>query len=265
MAHHIERGDRVSCAVLTTGVRTHDKVISDEMFHRKEIPEEAELKKTIAERAKVKEKEVINACGILGVRENDLYFLGADDAVLLVSDKPIRQIASLIRKLKPDVILTHFPFEDGGLGSAHPITGQIVIQALAFASSVDPGDRSPPHKVAQVYFFGQGSAAARTHLWSSRGGFYNDFFVDITDVAHKKVACLDAMVSQGYGGAYARKRIETTDGAFGIKRGLAYAEGFISLYSTSQYYLPVSEIDLQFTKSSDHESIKRRSHRIQVP
>jgi hypothetical protein len=84
-------------------------------------------------------------------------------------------------------------------------------------------------------------------------------------VADKKVACLDSMESQGYGGAYARKRIETTDGAFGNKRGVAYAEGFISLYSPTQYYLPVSEIDLEHSKGSDHESINRRSYRVNVP
>src|SRR5262245_29778788 len=38
MAHHIKRGDWVGCAVLTTGVRVHDKVIVNEMHDRKEIP-----------------------------------------------------------------------------------------------------------------------------------------------------------------------------------------------------------------------------------
>jgi 4-oxalomesaconate hydratase len=265
MAHHIARGDWVGCAVVTTGVRTHDKVVSDEMHHKKEIPEAEELKKTMALRAKVKEKEVVKACSILGVREEDIHFLGTDDAVLLVNATTIKQIASLIRKLRPNVIMTHYPYEDAGLGSAHPITGQMVVHAVSFAAGVDPGDKNPPHRIAQVYFFGQGSAAARTHLWGGHGGFYNDILVDITDVADKKVACLDAMESQGYGGPYARKRIETTDGAFGNKRGVAYAEGFISLYSTTQYYLPVSEIDLEHSKGSDHESIKRRSYRVNVP
>ena len=34
MAHHVARGDWVGCVVLTHGARVHDKVISDEMFHR---------------------------------------------------------------------------------------------------------------------------------------------------------------------------------------------------------------------------------------
>jgi 4-oxalomesaconate hydratase len=265
MAHHIARGDWVGCAVVTTGVRVHDKVISDEMQRRKEIPGAEELKKTMAVRSAVKEKEVVHACSLLGVREQVVHFLGVDDAVLLVNEKMIRQIAMLIRKLRPNVILTHYPYEDAGLGTAHAITGQMVVHALSAAAGVDPADKTPPHKVAQVFFFGQGSAGVRTHLWSSQGGFYNDVLVDITDVADKKVACLDAMDSQGYGGAYARKRIETTDGGFGNKRGLSYAEGFISLYSTTNYYLPVSEIDLQHSTSTDHESIIHRSYRVNVP
>ena len=265
MAHHIQRGDWVGCAVVTTGVRVHDKVISDEMLRRKEIPEAEELKKSMAERAKVKEKEVVRACSILGVREPDVHFLGVDDAILLVNEKTVRQIASLIRKLRPDIVLTHYPYEDAGLGTAHAITGQMVVHAVPFAASVDPGETTPLHKVTQVFFFGQGSAGTRTHLWGAQGGFYNDVFVDIADVADKKVACLDAMDSQGYGGAYARKRIETTDGAFGNKRALAYAEGFISLYSTTHYYLPVSDIDLNYVKATDHESIIRRSYRVNVP
>jgi LmbE family N-acetylglucosaminyl deacetylase len=265
MAHHIQRGDWVGCIVVTTGVRTHDKVISDEMHRRKVIPQAEELKKTMVERANVKVKEVIHACSILGVREQDIHFIGADDLVLLVNESMIRQLATFIRELRPDVILTHYPYEEAGLGTAHAITGQMVVHALSLAAGVDPGDTNPPHKVAQVFFFGQGSNGPRTHLWSSQGGFYNDVFVDITDVADKKVACLDAMESQGYSGAYARKRIETADGAFGARIKTSYAEGFISLYSTTNYYLPVSEIDLQRAKESDHEGIRRRSFRVSVP
>jgi LmbE family N-acetylglucosaminyl deacetylase len=177
----------------------------------------------------------------------------------------VRKIASLIRNLRPDVIITHYPFEDAALGSAHAVTGQMVVHALQLAAGVDPGDQNPPHKVTQVFFFGQGSTKPRTDLWGAQGGFYNDVFVDITDVAEKKVACLDAMESQGYGGAYARKRIETSDGAFGAQVKVPYAEGFISLYSTTNYYLPVSPIDLQHAAASDHESITRRSYRVNVP
>jgi LmbE family N-acetylglucosaminyl deacetylase len=265
MAHHIERGDWVGCAVVTTGVRVHDKVVTDEMQKKEVIPAADELKKIMAQRKTVKEKEVIKAVSLLGVHEQDVYFLGVDDAVLLVNQDLVRQVARLIRTLRPDIIITHFPFEDAGLGTAHAITGQIVVHALPLAAGVDPGDTTPPHKVAQVFFFGQGAAAARTHLWGAQGGFTNDVFIDITDVAAKKVACLDAMESQGYGGAYARKRIETSDGGFGEDIAVSYAEGFISMNSTTNYYLPISRLNLQKAKMSDHETITNKSYRVNVP
>jgi 4-oxalomesaconate hydratase len=265
MAHHVQRGDWVGCAVLTHGARVHDKVVSDEMFHREEIPDAEELKKIIQERAELKTKEILRACAILGVREEDVYFLGADDAVLLVNEPMIRQLARLIRKLRPNVVITHFPLENAGIASSHATTGQMVMHAVESASGVEPGDKTPPHKVTQVFFFGIGAAAPRTDVWGSQGGFYNDIFVDITDVAAKKVACLDAVASQGYGGAYARKRIEFSDAAFGSRKKVPYAEGFISAHSTTHYYLPVSEIDLEHSKSSDHESIRRNSYRVKAP
>lgn len=179
MAHHLQRGDWVGCAVMTTGVRIHDKVVANEFKERKDVPETEELEKLMAERAQVKEQEVIKACSLLGGRAEDVHFLGADDAVLLVNEPMIHQLARLIRQLRPDVLITHFPFEDGALG-AHASTGQMVIHALSLAAGVDPGDKNSPHNVAQVFFFGIGAAAVRTHLWGSQGGFYNDIFVGIT-------------------------------------------------------------------------------------
>jgi len=80
----------------------------------------------------------------------------------------------------------------------------------------------------------------------------------------KKLAALDCLVSQGYGGAYARKRIETSDGAFGSAGGCAYAEGFISLNAETHSFLPLTEHALRIARSSDHENISRNSYRIPV-
>ncbi|MSP13057.1 MAG: hypothetical protein EXR62_08870 [Chloroflexi bacterium] len=262
MAHHAARGDYVACVVLTHGARVHDTVISDEMQHRSEIPEAAELQKLMAERSDVKANEVRQACKILGV--TDIFFFGEDDAVLLVTEAAVKRLAKLLREVRPDIVLTHFPKEGDTLTNPHAITGQIVMHALQHAGSVDPGDRNPPTRVAQVFFFGQGAATIRYNLWSSEGGYTNDVFVDITDVVDKKLAAIDCLVSQGYGGAYARKRIETSDGAFGTAGGSAYGEGFISLNAETHYYLPVTEAALTRTRLSDHEIMNRYSYRIKA-
>lgn len=262
MAHHAARGDWVGCIVLTHGARVHDRVISEEMFHRTEVPEGDELVRMMALRSDVKAKEVVAACELVGVKEQDIYFFGEDDAILTVNESNVRRLARMIRQLKPDVLITHFPKENGGIGSAHATAGQIVMHALALAASVDPGDRNPPHRGVQVFFFGQGAAAVRGGVWSSEGGYTNDVFIDITDVAHIKVACLDALQSQGYGGAFARKRIDASDGAFGAVVCTAYAEGFIRNTPTLNHYLPISELDLEIARLSDHEIISRRGYRV---
>ena len=260
MAHHAQRGDWVGCVVLTHGVRIHDRVISDEMFRQASVPDADELRRLMAERGDVKAQETIAACKLIGVE--DVYFFGADDAVLLPTEENVRRLARTLRQLKPDVVITHFPKETGGVGNPHAAAGEIVLLAVQLAAGVDPGDRNPPHKVAQIFYFGGGAASVRSGVWGSEGGFTNDVFVDITDVAHLKVACLDALQSQGYGGAYARKRIETSDGAFGNHARVAYAEGFISHKSATHYYLPVSDLYLETARMSDHEVIRRMSQRI---
>jgi len=260
MAHHVQRGDIVGCVVLTHGARVHDAVISDRMFHRTDVPEAAELQALMNERADLKAEETRRACALLGVE--DVTFFGADDAVLLVTEALVRRLASLLREKRPDIVLTHFPREGDGIVNPHAIAGQIVLGAIALAGSVDPGDRNPPHKVAQVFFFGTGAASLPRNVWSAGGGYYNDIFIDIGDVIEQKLAALDCMVSQGYGGAYARKRIETSDGAFGNAGGVAYAEGFIAMNAETHYHLPVTDYALNAARASDHELIVQRSYKI---
>ncbi len=262
MAHHAARGDSVSCVVLTHGARIHDEVISESMWHRSEIPAAEELLKLMEQRSDVKANETRRACQILGV--TDIYFFGADDAIMLVKEEPIRRLASIIRKLKPEVILTHYPQEGNQFVRDHAIAGQIVLHAIQYAGRVDPGDRNPAHHVCQVFFFGTGAATVRNGLWDAQGGYTNDVFVQIDDVIEKKLAALDCLASQGYGGQYARKRIETSDGAFGAAVRHGYAEGFIRMNAECHSYLPVTEDARALARMSDHEYMARQSFRLKV-
>lgn len=262
MAHHTARGDRVSCVILTHGARVHDVVISESMHHREEVPEAEELSSLMVERSDVKAQEVRDACKILGVEE--LYFFGLDDAVLLVTEETVRRLARVLRELRPDIIVTHFPKERDTLTNPHAVAGQIVMHAMQLAAGVDPGDRHPPHRVAQVFFFGSGAASSRASVWGSEGGFYNDVFIETTDVIEKKLAALDCLKSQGYGGKYARKRIEASDGAFGSLVRCAYAEAFISLKAEIHHTLPVTDVMLELAAASDHEQMARYAYRLPV-
>jgi len=100
---------------------------------------------------------------------------------------------------------------------------------------------------------------------AARGGYTNDVFIDITDVIDKKFAAMECLVSQGYAGDYNRKRIETSDGAFGMSGGCSYCEGFISLHSQTYYHLPLSEYSLKRARSSDHEIMAAYSWRYDPP
>ena len=96
MAHHTSRGDYVGCVVLTHGARVHDAVISDSMFHRDEVPDESDLLTLMEERSDVKAEEVRKGCKILGVE--DIYFFGADDAVLLVTEETVKRARTVVAR-----------------------------------------------------------------------------------------------------------------------------------------------------------------------
>ena len=261
MAHHAAKGDYVAAVSVTHGARIHDKKVSDEMFHRQDIPDAESLTQLMGERSDVKADEVRRACRILGFE--DVHFLGVDTSVLVVDAAVIGRIASLIRALRPDIILTHFPYEHGGLGD-HAVTGQMVVRAMDYAASVDPGDRNPPHRVEQAFFFGQGGASVRNGLWDAAGGYTNDVFVDITDVIDRKFAAMECLVSQGYAGAYNRKRTENGDGAFG-GGSVAYGEGFIRMNAEVHYTLPLTPYARRRAGDSDHEIMGRYSWRLPMP
>ena len=93
MAHHAARGDYVAAVGVTAGARIHDKKVSDEMFHREEIPDAPELTHLMGERGDVKADEVRRACRILGFE--DVFFLGADAAVLVVDAGVIRLVHAI--------------------------------------------------------------------------------------------------------------------------------------------------------------------------
>jgi LmbE family N-acetylglucosaminyl deacetylase len=262
MAHHTRRGDWVGCCVLTHGARIHDQVISEKMFHTRKVPQAAKLKEMMAQRADVKALEVRKACKILGV--DHVTFFGADDAVLLPNEPTVRRLASYLRQVKPDIILTHFPDEFGGIWNPHAAAGQLVMLAVQLAVSVDPGDPRKPHRVSQIFYWGQGAGGIPSTVWDAHRAFYNDVIIDITDVVDKKLACLDLLVSQGYNGKYARKRIEISDGAFGRAGGVPYGEAYISHASQTYYHLPTSDYTIARGRMSDHQIMSYYSYRLPV-
>jgi len=61
---------------------------------------------------------------------------------------------------------------------------------------------------------------------------------------------------------YARKRLETSDGAFGA--GYGDGEGFIRMKAENHHYLPVPEKLIETATLSDHDLMSRYSWRMKV-
>jgi LmbE family N-acetylglucosaminyl deacetylase len=240
--HHARQGDEIYGAVITHGARIHDVVISDEMRKKKKIPQGVKLKKLMEERSEVKKEEVRKACKIMGIK--DVHFINFDDEIMLVKEKYIRSLARLIRNIRPDIIITHYPYDNGGLADQHAITGQCVLNAAWVANTVDPGDPHPPHNVAQLYFFGIPTNFLNGGAFNTEFSHNCSIYIDITDVIHLKVKALDCMRSQQYDGRSALKRIETIEGSAGAAIKVPYAEPFIVAYPEVHYTLPVSNFRL---------------------
>jgi LmbE family N-acetylglucosaminyl deacetylase len=251
--HHYRRGDSITAVVLTHGARIHDVVISDLMRKKgSEVPQGDHLRKLIEKRSKVKQNEVRKACAIMGIK--DVRFLTYDDHIFLVREDVISDLSRLIREIKPDIIITHYPYDSGGFADQHAITSQTVLWAIWVAGGVDPDDKNQPHRVPQVFFMGFPSHIIRGHALESEFSCHCQVYVDISDVIHLKLKAINMLSSQQYSGLYARKRTESVDGTAGLIVGTGYAEPFMPLYADVYDTLQVS--DYQLKTANELESTK---------
>jgi LmbE family N-acetylglucosaminyl deacetylase len=212
------------------------------------------------ERAQVKEDEVRRACAFLGITE--VRFFRYDDEAVIIREDLIGRMASLIREVRPDIVITHHPHEMGGVAMHHASTGRLVLEGVMAGGAVGATDPNPPHRVAQIFF--TTSNMFPINVLSAGVGWYPDLLVDVTDVAEAKVRALDAMRSQQYGGNYARKATEFDAGAMGAAAGVAYAEGFITYWPEFDRFFPVSEERL--ARVAESEAARRqRADRFIAP
>lgn len=254
LVHHIERGDRVVCAVLTTGARSHANALLDQLRQGSYQGTEEDVEAEVARWVQEKNREVVKACGIMGIKE--LRFLERDDDFLLLDRELVLQIADVILDVCPDVIITHWPYEEGGIASTHATTAQATLHACEYAKSARLNDARPPHNVAQIYFMGipsSGMTGSKMEMFKARP----DFVIDCTDVMERKIKALDCIRSQLYHGAYARKRIETNDGHFGAFSKIPYGEPFMAHRPEVCHFLPVGNVLLDRANETQRERFDR--------
>jgi LmbE family N-acetylglucosaminyl deacetylase len=169
----------------------------------------------------LREGEQLAACDVLGVQ--DVVFLRHPDAMLVNTLELRKELARVIRTIKPDVVITFDPTVRfvGGVYINHPdhrVTGDVTLDAV-FPAARDRltfpellGEGLEPHKVTEVYLSGMDQA---------------DTWIDITDTFDKKIAALKEHASQinvdeveGFVRAWAE------EAAANLNPGGKYAEGF---------------------------------------
>ena len=239
MAHHAAAGDRVVSAVMTHGVRSHGtQLIERYRMGTQPSPEVDTVDDEVEEIVAQKRDEVREACALMGIEE--VHFLEYDDDILIQREDLVRQIGELIQECQPDIIITHHPWERGGVSNTHSLCADMTLLAIDAAAGMLRGSSRRPHKVGQVFFMGTPAAFASLDVLTAGMAVWCDVYIDITDVIERKVAALDLMRGQGYDGPYARKRAEAVDGHFGLVVGVAYAEAFTSMHPQVYDRLPLT-------------------------
>jgi len=251
MAHHVAQGDKVTCVIATTGVRSHHWQLAEE---KRQKGESFDIEARVQAAVEEKLEETRRACRILGF--DDLRDLGFEDDDILVTQDKIEAIAAMIREIRPDIIITHHPYETAGL-KMHGTIGQCTIYAWQLAHGAGRGNERR-HVVPTIYFMNPIAYIGSNSLeYASTARV--DLYVDISDVIEQKVLALDEIGSQYYGGPYSRKRSETEDGHFGNKGSVAYAEPFQRFTPMVRYTLPVTDAELETIEESPEAGMGRRS------
>ncbi len=253
--HHIKQGDKVTCASITQGLRCHDEVIYDLFRERNRELSQEEIDSIIKERTEVKYKEVKEACALFGIE--DIHFLDYDDEILCVTPQMVSKVARLIRAVQPDLVITHWPYEEDTFSNHHAVTGQLTLAGITAAHGISFEQDAPSWNVAQVAFM-ISDIDFRGDCFTSCGKLpYMNYYVDVTDVVDLKVKAINIIGSQKYNiPGYAKKTTETWNGVLGVRIRVPYAEGFALQWPEIGKTIPVSEHRMWLAKGDERELLE---------
>ncbi|WP_434177339.1 PIG-L deacetylase family protein [Brachybacterium conglomeratum] len=235
LALHADAGDEIVAVILTHGGRIHPNVYAEEA--RKEDADPDLLAADRAEIIENKKGELRRAAEIVGI--GTIEFLDHDDAISVVREDMVDEVAEMIAKHRPDAIIADYPQNPAVTNSAHTIATMTLIAALDRASQFLTNiDGKEEVNVKQVFLGGLPVLASDA---LSTYGVRNDLFIDITSVVGRKVAAMDCFTSQGYDGPFARKLIEASNGEFGRSAGVALAEPYVRFRGETRSLLPLTD------------------------
>jgi LmbE family N-acetylglucosaminyl deacetylase len=200
LAKYRKRGDEVFIAVTTNGEVGH--------------PEWSK-----AEVAKIREEEARRAANLIGAT---LYWMGFPDEFLYDREETRLAMINVIRKCRPDVILTHWP---GDLYNPdHTVTGQMTNDVAIMTTVPNIVTEEPPCEKIPVVYFMDSLAGV---------GFIPEEYVDISDHLEDKQNMLaehKSQIGDWLNDQYAisMPNLVTVNASYrGIQAGVKYAEGFI--------------------------------------
>lgn len=201
LAVYAQRGDSVSIAFLTNG-------------------DKGSVESAASEIAATRKKESEQSAAVIGA---NLYPLDLPDGEVEVSLHLRGRLVEVIRRAKPDVILTHHPND---YMSDHNGTSRLVTDASFWAAvrafKGSPYDSPALHCIPPVYYMDTVAGI----------GFVPEEYVDITAVFDRKVEMLSKHRSQltfmmERDGFDLLDYMKTAAKYRGYQCGVKYAEGFI--------------------------------------
>lgn len=199
IASWVKQGREVVLVVCTNG----DKGSSDPNMTSEMLPQ-------------IRHKEQIEAAKVLGIRE--VIFLDHPDGFLEDTPEFRGELVRLIRKYRPDVVMTTDPYRKYIWHRDHRITGTVTLDAiypyardrLCYPEQIAEG--LEPHRVKEVYLWGAEEA---------------DTYIDISDTFDTKMAALICHASQlGQYREVIGQRIKARAEKTGEGEGVPLAEAF---------------------------------------
>jgi LmbE family N-acetylglucosaminyl deacetylase len=164
------------------------------------------------ELAALREDEARAAAAVLGAAR--VHFLGEPDGRLEAGVALRHRVATLIRQVRPDVVVGHDPWRRWLLHPDHRAAGLLAVDACVAA-------REP--------LLDLGVPAHRPHTLLLWGSDEPDELVDVAGVLEVKLAALAAHASQLPDREETARRVRTWAAAVGERAGLAAAEAFHTL------------------------------------
>ena len=237
---------RVCILVPTTGLSHHLAAI-DDYRDSGEMPDMSGL---VDERR----QELVDAAAELGV--TDVRFLGYNDDIVLPREDVINDIADVIGELRPNVIVTHWPYDTVPV---HAVTTQMLLLAIDLASGIRPGKPYAPTggdtggEAAQIFYH---THLGRTNVLENLSIRIPTTVIDISDTIGQKSAAMNKFTSQHYGedSPLQRKMSVGMDGTGAATHlRVSYAEAFVAHNPEVYEYLPVSEYRRKLGKRPPEE------------